>query len=359
VSLPPNPAAEGSNSIAGPSAETSCSHSPSQAGHDADDEQQVSPSLASESAGSPGEEDGVPGGGDWYEPHPGRRLPLASSLPGAASDDKTPTSTLTGTTISVLSTGSRGGDTAAKGRCPHGNYYNRTPPRPRLYRRAPRTRRSLLKPLSIPGRSVAPISTMSTPRVISHDSMIPTLPVSSTSVITIKAAPLPAAVIEMIEPTTPPIADAGAQDNPIIADSDIEMTCSVPSVGAPTPSPTPSPSPPVLADLSCHLAPDADATDDNASVTVVDSDSCSQRVSMTGEDPYGWEAEWDRKSLVDEEMCCQAFEYRRANGTKRSLLHRVFSIGQASNKTFSTPLRRMSVGSLVSLGSTIKDGKHH
>lgn len=39
------------------------------------------------------------------------------------------------------------------------------------------------------------------------------------------------------------------------------------------------------------------------------------------EDPYGWEAELDRK------LQCSTLEYHRAGGAKRSLLHRVFSLG--------------------------------
>jgi len=46
------------------------------------------------------------------------------------------------------------------------------------------------------------------------------------------------------------------------------------------------------------------------------------------EDPYGWEAELDRKLGTDEDYFSKKFQYRRAGGVKRSLLHRVFSLGQ-------------------------------
>jgi hypothetical protein len=64
------------------------------------------------------------------------------------------------------------------------------------------------------------------------------------------------------------------------------------------------------------------------SITVVGSDASAQ----SSEDLYGWEAELDRKvkcGITNTDVCkCGEFEYRRANGSKRGLLHRVFSSGR-------------------------------
>ncbi|KAK5660884.1 hypothetical protein OQA88_12255 [Cercophora sp. LCS_1] len=46
-----------------------------------------------------------------------------------------------------------------------------------------------------------------------------------------------------------------------------------------------------------------------------------QPTSNPDEDPYGWEAELDKK------ISCSSVEFRRTGSAKRSLLHRVFSIG--------------------------------
>lgn len=48
---------------------------------------------------------------------------------------------------------------------------------------------------------------------------------------------------------------------------------------------------------------------------------------LPGEDPYGWEAELERKDHHSGDSYFPTFHYRRAGGAKRSLLHRVFSLG--------------------------------
>ncbi|KAI0595784.1 hypothetical protein F4775DRAFT_342498 [Biscogniauxia sp. FL1348] len=68
--------------------------------------------------------------------------------------------------------------------------------------------------------------------------------------------------------------------------------------------------------------------DDNTSVTVVDPDVFSRANSV--DDLYGWEAELDRKINCEvttaNTLCeCHHCPYRRTDGGKRSLLHRVFS----------------------------------
>jgi hypothetical protein len=83
-----------------------------------------------------------------------------------------------------------------------------------------------------------------------------------------------------------------------------------------------------LTDFSNYLGVsivDDDNNYDDASVTMVDSEAFSRMQSV--EDLYGWDAELNRKT--DHGVCaCDQFQYRRAGGSKRSLLHRVFSSGR-------------------------------
>lgn len=94
---------------------------------------------------------------------------------------------------------------------------------------------------------------------------------------------------------------------------------------------------PCLTDFSNYLGvsivdddddEDEENFDDEVSVTVVDSEAFSRMQSV--EDLYGWEAALSRKpgcGISDHGVCdgCDQFQYRRAGGSKRSLLHRVFS----------------------------------
>ncbi len=104
-----------------------------------------------------------------------------------------------------------------------------------------------------------------------------------------------------------------------------------------------------LTDFSNHLGiviePDADDDGGSGSVTLVDPDALVHVASE--EDTYGWEAELDRKISTglfprpDGEVCCyDQFEYRRANGNKRNLLHRVFSSISHSAKDARLEARR-------------------
>ncbi|KAI1412452.1 hypothetical protein F5Y13DRAFT_47477 [Hypoxylon sp. FL1857] len=88
-----------------------------------------------------------------------------------------------------------------------------------------------------------------------------------------------------------------------------------------------------LSDFSNYLGISHREEDDDGSVTVVDSDTFMRNNS--DDDVYGWEAELDRKMQcrvsTDSTYPCH-LEYQKADGCKRSLLHRVFS----------TPGRRLS-----------------
>lgn len=88
-------------------------------------------------------------------------------------------------------------------------------------------------------------------------------------------------------------------------------------------------SPCFLTDFSNHLGISAGQEEDDVSVTVVGSASYSRMGSS--EDLYGWEAELEKKVKcgIDNAECLCSYgplQYQRADGGKRNLLHRVFSI---------------------------------
>ncbi|KAI2617394.1 hypothetical protein GGR54DRAFT_607589 [Hypoxylon sp. NC1633] len=77
--------------------------------------------------------------------------------------------------------------------------------------------------------------------------------------------------------------------------------------------------------------------DDDASVTVVDSETFTRTSSV--DDAYGWDAELDRKMKCrvssTDSGCPFPYSRRGADGGKRSLLHRVFSTqGRRVNSGF-------------------------
>ncbi|KAK4221841.1 hypothetical protein QBC38DRAFT_520962 [Podospora fimiseda] len=93
-----------------------------------------------------------------------------------------------------------------------------------------------------------------------------------------------------------------------------------------------------LTDFSGHLklpmSPVNAADDsDNSSLMSLEHDtpmttSISNSSSLSpDEDPYGWEAELNRKVSSGRLDCCPNFQYRRAGGGKKSLLQKVLSLG--------------------------------
>jgi len=94
-----------------------------------------------------------------------------------------------------------------------------------------------------------------------------------------------------------------------------------------------------LTDLSNYLGIVAD-TGDRDSITVIDSDSTHV---PSVEDLYGWEASLERKLLtgsgmpgpesVNPNFIDGNYRYRQVNGNKRSLLHRVFNLGNGPRDT--------------------------
>ncbi|KAK7980418.1 hypothetical protein PG989_012875 [Apiospora arundinis] len=171
-----------------------------------------------------------------------------------------------------------------------------------------RHRNTMPKPLKIPAKVPEEPESKSAPLVSSRSIEFPTttprLSVTGVSVL---------GQTKTVEIDTDTETDVGTSTDP----SDLDE-------GKATESP-----PGLLTDVSNYLSAHSQHEEDDASVTVVDSDAYSRTSSM--EDLYGWEAELDRKlgcgMSNSVQVCkCNHFEYRRADGAKRSLLHRVFNI---------------------------------
>lgn len=81
-----------------------------------------------------------------------------------------------------------------------------------------------------------------------------------------------------------------------------------------------------ITDLSGHLASPGPEESDRSSCMSLERDTSPDSISPD-EDPYGWEAELDKKVAAGDVSCCPAFQYRRAGGGKRSLLQKVLSLG--------------------------------
>jgi hypothetical protein len=238
---------------------------------------------------------------DWEEPHPGLRLsfPLEAS---SGWDERTAVSD-----ISQTDEGGRG-DMAVKG---HGPYHSGG----KLVRRSikVRTRNFTPKPITIPTHVSEEPESKSAPLP-----QLRSVLSSPTSTIKVKS---PAATIS----THVMEVDADLETGPPTRCEDAD--CS----DQPTPM---SPKLPCgLKDLSNLLGITIEPEIEQDLITVIDPEAAS--LTTPDDDMYGWEAELDRKAQVgvpspgpvDLYNCDEHLQYRRANGNKRSLLHRVFSLG--------------------------------
>ncbi|KAK4165067.1 hypothetical protein QBC43DRAFT_352470 [Cladorrhinum sp. PSN259] len=245
---------------------------------------------------------------DWEEPHPGQPFPVPppeSALLGA--------DTQRSNCLEVPKVGM-----AAKG------YRNRRFLRPRL-------RTQSLKPLKIPAtpqeanvRSVScctPLSNSSSTR--------PFLSTSTTHTIS------PATTIERTSSARPTVVSPmyGCETEKGVHKPNDD------SYESPASSKHSSMRFSTLTDFSGHLklpmSPATAADDsDNSSLMSFEHDttmttSISNSPSLSpDEDPYGWEAELNRKAASG--GCCPNFQYRRVGGAKRSLLQKVLSLGPRS-----------------------------
>jgi hypothetical protein len=220
----------------------------------------------------------------WEDPHPGQRLPL----PGPSQ-------------VAIVRDG-----VAAKAESHNYNYYNRQAVTRRQLRRQ---RTSAPKPVvKIPIKSVETSDSKSAP-VVSHQ-------------------------IFFASPGGSPVSantSTRALGEAITTDMDMDADVSPPELNT---SSAESTSPHYFSDYSNFLGisipTPTDMELDSPAVTVVDSENCRTSSSMA--DLYGWEAELDRQLECGRTMTSglgcgidEPFGYKRADGAKRSLLHRVLS----------------------------------
>lgn len=180
-------------------------------------------------------------------------------------------------------------------------------------RKNPRTRHrnTIPKPVKVPANVPEYSESKSAPLCVPHsiDYLIPSSPMR-----------------------VPVLPTAGSlRPAPMEVDADAETEVSIRLDGADRDEANALDLSPSLSDLSCFLGDSVLGEDyDGSSITVVDSEAYSHMQST--EDLYGWESELDRKvrcGIKNTNVCtCDEFEYRRANGTKRGLLHRVLNSGR-------------------------------
>jgi len=223
----------------------------------------------------------------------------------------------------IISGGTCRGDTAAKG---YRSYYNHHAPRQWLVRRPAR-----LKVRTFSSLKQAPAAAAKVQRNCAQPLDIVECPASTVG------APASNEVPSTNGPAPPSLAAADGQyESGLMADAQTEPAAGEKASGesmhkAPAASTSPACE---LTDFSNHLGIIEAADDGDASVTVVDSDAFSHVAD--DDDMYGWEAELDRKATngppaATGSLCyCHKFQYRRADGGRRNLIHRVFSRGPRS-----------------------------
>ncbi|KAI0121441.1 hypothetical protein F4776DRAFT_216846 [Hypoxylon sp. NC0597] len=228
----------------------------------------------------------------WEDPHPGERLQIPL---GVSAGLHIYPQTITGNAM---------GGVAVKARSPHcenGPFMTGRSVRGRHRNAKP-------KPLKIPAKVVEEPETKNNPLVapqpcgfINTISPLHFLPLSE---------PLPRLEFETDTET-----EVGIETGTLTGDADTDCT-RLSAVSQPH-----------LSDFSNYLGISQREEDDDASVTVVDSDAFMR--GNSDDDVYGWEAELDRKMkcrVSTDSTCPCHYEYQRTDGGRRSLLHRVFSV---------------------------------
>lgn len=281
----------------------------------------------------------TPKSDEWEEPHPGQRL----SCPTDTTTDRGER-TMAGGVGVPHAVGVCRGDMTAKG---YGLLYRSSyPPRqwlPRRHARIKIRKTALLKPLTIPTRVPEEADTKA-------EGTAP--------------PPRPSYGVGATAPGMPvlppldfgggtPIADA-AQSLEVDTDAESDAESATEVATAASICETDGDESTIRCAVSPALRPSDFSNflgimmgvdgSDGSSVTIVDSDAFSHAAHE--DDLYGWEAELDRKSgatisVHGTDICyCDRFQYRRANGGRRSLLHRVFSLGSASKDDLILPPRQ-------------------
>ncbi|KAI1499444.1 hypothetical protein F5X99DRAFT_284693 [Biscogniauxia marginata] len=230
----------------------------------------------------------------WEDPHPGERLPIPL---GACAGLNVYSQTISGDAM---------GGVAAKALCANDGG-------PWVARRGVRGRHrnTIPKPLKIPANVPEEPEAKSAPLVSSRR-----CDVASTS--SLRFLPLPDP-LRPLEVDTDTETEVGTEIGTYVDEIDMDRAKLTPI------------SQTSLSDFSNFLGIsrlDDDDDDDDTSVTVVDPDVFAR--TNSADDLYGWEAELDRKISCEvttaNPLCeCHHCPYRRADGGKRSLLHRVFS----------------------------------
>ncbi|KAI1381409.1 hypothetical protein F4677DRAFT_440625 [Hypoxylon crocopeplum] len=227
----------------------------------------------------------------WEDPHPGERLQIPLGMPA-------------GLHIYQTVSGDAMGGVAVKAR---GAYYDNGLCTTR--RSVRRHRYTIPKPLKIPAKVLEEPDAKGIPSISSQQCGLNS-PISPLQFI-----PLPEP-LQPLEFETDTETEVGAETGTLVGDGESDQA----KVACDSRS--------HLSDFSNYLDLSHREEDDDASVTVVDPDAFTRTSSV--DDVYGWEAELDRKmdcrvSSTDA-MCSCHYQYHKADGGKRGLLHRVFSV---------------------------------
>ncbi|KAG7048019.1 regulator of G-protein signaling [Colletotrichum scovillei] len=246
----------------------------------------------------------------WEEPHPGKRLPLAASEAGSEIKK------VAFAGPQHINNGGCKGGMAAK---EFSAYHN---PRPWMVRR----------PIRVRSRTNTPAPLRITTE-ISEDAKLKPISVHKMGIIS-PAAPTPA-----IPPAVPE--DSGEPTGRGVCD---EFTAKeVDASQLPLPA-----SPPIdcrFTDFSNLLGINVHPPPEDEAVAMANDEPASYCHAAPDEDLYGWDAELERQSQQSSPIlpyaCDDDYQYRRTSMTKRSLLHRVFSMG-GSPKDINIEVRRAS-----------------
>ncbi|KAK3946274.1 hypothetical protein QBC46DRAFT_402638 [Diplogelasinospora grovesii] len=253
---------------------------------------------------------------EWEEPHPGQRLsyPMHRQEGWGGNEQQS------------VSTGACRSGMAAKGYAPYPNRGGRHAGGGTRRLARPRVRTATLRPLRIPAK-VLEESVVRTPTSVTSN--------STTS-----------SNVPMLHHQTPQRYSTTDSDSEGQTDSgrgeqmNLTGENTVGIIEAMPPSELAS-SGLYLSDLSNHLniafgdreqrAGCCDGVDDPSVACVGGPEIYAHAVGLD-QDLYGWEAELDKKLQMSDAGVCEdyisRFQYRRAGGARRSLLHRVFNLGQ-------------------------------
>ncbi|OHE90402.1 hypothetical protein CORC01_14302 [Colletotrichum orchidophilum] len=245
----------------------------------------------------------------WEEPHPGKRLPLA------ASEASSETKKVAFTGPQHINIGGCKGGMAAK---EFGAYHNA---RPWMVRR----------PIRVRSRTNTPAPLRITTD-IPEDAKLKPIPVHHVGTLS------PAVVTPAISPAV--LDDSGETDSKVTDDL---AANEVDASKLPLPA-----SPPIdcrFTDFSNLLGINIHPPPEDEAVAMPTEEPTSYCHAVPDEDLYGWDAELERQSQQSSPIlpypCDDDYQYRRTSMTKRSLLHRVFSMG-GSPKDINIEVRRAS-----------------